>query len=212
MPPRARTTAKGESVEVRLEKVPGGVRLAEWAGGALQRRAPDPSRRRPARAGRAGARARPARRARPRKPRGGAGRAARQVTRASGCEPRAAPATSRRSFASRPSATATFASPAGSSGRAPTGSCRRRRRCCPPRASRRPWRRRGAPAPPRSRHLRVPVDHAAAAGTRQRAARPVLEGPPRSLLATESAADPDPGSAAVREADSHALPEGPVVA
>jgi hypothetical protein len=27
-------------VEVRLEKVPGGVRLAEWAGGALQRRAP----------------------------------------------------------------------------------------------------------------------------------------------------------------------------
>jgi hypothetical protein len=30
----------GELVEVRLEKVPGGVRLAEWAGGALQRRAP----------------------------------------------------------------------------------------------------------------------------------------------------------------------------
>jgi len=30
----------GERVEVRLEKVPGGVRLAEWAGGALQRRAP----------------------------------------------------------------------------------------------------------------------------------------------------------------------------
>ena len=30
----------GETVEVRLEKVPGGVRLAEWAGGALQRRAP----------------------------------------------------------------------------------------------------------------------------------------------------------------------------
>jgi hypothetical protein len=31
---------EGERVEVRLEKVPGGVRLAEWAGGALQRRAP----------------------------------------------------------------------------------------------------------------------------------------------------------------------------
>jgi hypothetical protein len=30
----------GERVEVRLEKVPGGVRLAEWQGGALQRRAP----------------------------------------------------------------------------------------------------------------------------------------------------------------------------
>jgi hypothetical protein len=30
----------GERVEVRLEKVPGGVRLAEWAGGALRRRAP----------------------------------------------------------------------------------------------------------------------------------------------------------------------------
>ena len=29
-----------ERVEVRLEKVPGGIRLAEWAGGALQRRAP----------------------------------------------------------------------------------------------------------------------------------------------------------------------------
>jgi hypothetical protein len=28
------------TVEVRLEKVPGGVRLAEWSGGALQRRAP----------------------------------------------------------------------------------------------------------------------------------------------------------------------------
>ena len=30
----------GARVEVRLEKVPGGVRLAEWAGGALKRRAP----------------------------------------------------------------------------------------------------------------------------------------------------------------------------
>ena len=30
----------GERVEVRLEKVPGGVRLAEWSAGALQRRAP----------------------------------------------------------------------------------------------------------------------------------------------------------------------------
>jgi len=30
----------GAQVEVRLEKVPGGVRLAEWAGGALQGRAP----------------------------------------------------------------------------------------------------------------------------------------------------------------------------
>ena len=30
----------GESVEVRLEKVPGGVRLAEWAGGALRPQAP----------------------------------------------------------------------------------------------------------------------------------------------------------------------------
>jgi len=30
----------GERVEVRLEKVPGGVRLAEWSGGVLQRRAP----------------------------------------------------------------------------------------------------------------------------------------------------------------------------
>jgi hypothetical protein len=30
----------GERVEVRLEKVPGGVRLAEWAGGALRRAAP----------------------------------------------------------------------------------------------------------------------------------------------------------------------------
>jgi hypothetical protein len=31
---------EGERVEVRLEKVPGGVRLAEWAGGALRRQAP----------------------------------------------------------------------------------------------------------------------------------------------------------------------------
>ncbi|MDQ3992390.1 MAG: hypothetical protein M3229_01890 [Actinomycetota bacterium] len=31
---------EGETVEVRLEKVPGGVRLAEWAGGALRRQAP----------------------------------------------------------------------------------------------------------------------------------------------------------------------------
>ena len=31
---------EGARVEVRLEKVPGGVRLAEWTGGALQRRAP----------------------------------------------------------------------------------------------------------------------------------------------------------------------------
>ena len=30
----------GERVEVRLEKVPGGVRLAEWASGALRPRAP----------------------------------------------------------------------------------------------------------------------------------------------------------------------------
>lgn len=30
----------GERVEVRLEKVPGGVRLAEWAAGALKARAP----------------------------------------------------------------------------------------------------------------------------------------------------------------------------
>jgi hypothetical protein len=30
----------GDRVEVRLEKVPGGVRLAEWSAGALQRRAP----------------------------------------------------------------------------------------------------------------------------------------------------------------------------
>jgi hypothetical protein len=30
----------GERVEVRLEKVPGGVRLAEWSGGALLRQAP----------------------------------------------------------------------------------------------------------------------------------------------------------------------------
>ena len=30
----------GERVEVRLEKVPGGVRLAEWSGGALRRQAP----------------------------------------------------------------------------------------------------------------------------------------------------------------------------
>jgi hypothetical protein len=30
----------GERYEVRLERVPGGVRLAEWAGGALRRRAP----------------------------------------------------------------------------------------------------------------------------------------------------------------------------
>lgn len=30
----------GEGVEVRLEKVPGGVRLAEWSGGALRRQAP----------------------------------------------------------------------------------------------------------------------------------------------------------------------------
>ncbi len=30
----------GERVEVRLEKVPGGIRLAEWAGGALRRQAP----------------------------------------------------------------------------------------------------------------------------------------------------------------------------
>ena len=29
-----------ERVEVRLERVPGGVRLAEWAGGALRRQAP----------------------------------------------------------------------------------------------------------------------------------------------------------------------------
>ena len=31
---------EGDRVEIRLEKVPGGVRLAEWTGGALQRRAP----------------------------------------------------------------------------------------------------------------------------------------------------------------------------
>ena len=31
----------GHRYEVRLERVPGGVRLAEWAGGALQRRAPE---------------------------------------------------------------------------------------------------------------------------------------------------------------------------
>jgi hypothetical protein len=31
----------GGRYEVRLERVPGGVRLAEWAGGALQRRAPE---------------------------------------------------------------------------------------------------------------------------------------------------------------------------
>ena len=31
---------EGESVEVRLEKVPGGVRLAAWSGGAIQRVAP----------------------------------------------------------------------------------------------------------------------------------------------------------------------------
>jgi hypothetical protein len=30
----------GERVEVRLEKVPGGIRLAEWSGGALRRQAP----------------------------------------------------------------------------------------------------------------------------------------------------------------------------
>jgi hypothetical protein len=30
----------GERVEVRLEKVPGGLRLAEWAGGSLRRSAP----------------------------------------------------------------------------------------------------------------------------------------------------------------------------
>jgi hypothetical protein len=29
-----------QQVEVRLEKVPGGIRLAEWAGGALRRQAP----------------------------------------------------------------------------------------------------------------------------------------------------------------------------
>jgi len=32
--------ADGSRYEVRLERVPGGLRLAEWAGGALQRRAP----------------------------------------------------------------------------------------------------------------------------------------------------------------------------
>jgi hypothetical protein len=31
----------GTSSEVRLERVPGGVRLAEWAGGRLERRAPE---------------------------------------------------------------------------------------------------------------------------------------------------------------------------
>jgi hypothetical protein len=31
---------EGDRVEVRLEKVPGGVRLAEWAAGALRRQAP----------------------------------------------------------------------------------------------------------------------------------------------------------------------------
>jgi hypothetical protein len=30
----------GERYEVRLERVPGGLRLAEWSGGALRRRAP----------------------------------------------------------------------------------------------------------------------------------------------------------------------------
>jgi hypothetical protein len=30
----------GENVEVRLEKVPGGIRLAEWAAGSLKRQAP----------------------------------------------------------------------------------------------------------------------------------------------------------------------------
>jgi len=32
--------ADGSRYEVRLERVPGGLRLAEWAGGSLQRRAP----------------------------------------------------------------------------------------------------------------------------------------------------------------------------
>ena len=31
----------GERYEVRLERVPGGVRLAEWAGGSIRRRAPE---------------------------------------------------------------------------------------------------------------------------------------------------------------------------
>ena len=35
---------EGERYEVRLERVPGGLRLAEWSGGALRRRAPRLSR------------------------------------------------------------------------------------------------------------------------------------------------------------------------
>jgi hypothetical protein len=31
---------RGDSYEVRIEKVPGGVRLASWAGGSIERRAP----------------------------------------------------------------------------------------------------------------------------------------------------------------------------
>jgi hypothetical protein len=34
------TDEKGETYEVRLERVPGGLRLAEWAGGVLRRSAP----------------------------------------------------------------------------------------------------------------------------------------------------------------------------
>lgn len=35
------TDAHGESYELRLERVPGGVRLAEWSGGVLRRCAPE---------------------------------------------------------------------------------------------------------------------------------------------------------------------------
>ena len=85
----------GERVEVRLEKVPGGVRLAEWARGALQRARARAARGRPARPGRAGARARAPARARPRQARDGGRRGALRRSRPGGARARAGRATSR---------------------------------------------------------------------------------------------------------------------
>ena len=125
----------GERVEVRLEKVPGGVR----PGGVGGRRAPAPraraARGRPARPGRAGARARAPAAARPRQARDGGRRRSIPATRPGGARARAGRATSRRSSVSRPSATARCASRAGSFARARSGSSRTRRRCCPSPAS-----------------------------------------------------------------------------
>ena len=70
----------GERVEVRLEKVPGGIRLAEWANGALRRAAPVLPAADLGGAADAGARAADPPRARAREARDGGGRGGRRAT------------------------------------------------------------------------------------------------------------------------------------